>query len=31
MIQDYDGAAVIDAAGERTGTVERSYVDDDEA
>ncbi len=28
MIQDYDGAAVIDARGERIGIVERSYVDD---
>lgn len=28
MIQDYDGASVIDAAGHEIGTVERSYVDD---
>ena len=28
MVQDYDGAAVIDATGEKIGTVERSYVDD---
>ena len=28
MVQDYDGAAVVDATGERIGTVERSYVDD---
>jgi len=30
MIQDYDGAEVVDACGERIGTVERSYVDDSE-
>ncbi len=28
MIQDYDGASVIDAAGHEIGPVERSYVDD---
>ena len=28
MVQDYDGTAVVDAAGEKIGTVERSYVDD---
>ncbi len=28
MVQDYDGATVIDAALEEIGTVERSYVDD---
>ena len=28
MIQDYDGANVIDTAGHEIGTVERSYVDD---
>jgi hypothetical protein len=28
MIQDYDGAEVVDAQGERIGTVGRSYVDD---
>jgi hypothetical protein len=28
MIPDYHGAVVLDAAGERIGTVERSYVDD---
>ncbi len=28
MIEDYDGTDVVDAAGERIGTVERSYVDD---
>jgi len=28
MIEDYDGTDVADAAGERIGTVERSYVDD---
>src|SRR5438874_9753361 len=28
MMQDYDGAEVVDAHGERIGTVERSYVDD---
>ena len=28
MVQDYDGTAVIDAAGDKIGTVERSYVDD---
>ena len=27
MIQDYDGAEVVDACGERIGIVERSYVD----
>jgi hypothetical protein len=25
---DYDGATLIDSAGERVGTVERSYLDD---
>jgi hypothetical protein len=29
MIEDYNGAAVVDAAGERIGTVARSYVNDD--
>src|SRR2546421_13125025 len=28
MIQDYDGAEVVDVQGERIGTVERSYLDD---
>jgi hypothetical protein len=28
MMQDYDGAVVVDATGDRIGTVERSYVDD---
>ena len=28
MVQDYDGTAVVDATGEKIGTVERSYVDD---
>ncbi len=28
MMEDYDGTDVADAAGERIGTVERSYVDD---
>lgn len=28
MIQDYDGASVIDVAGHEIGTVERSFVDD---
>ena len=28
MIQDYDGAEVVDAQGEPIGAVERSYVDD---
>ncbi len=28
MVQDYDGATVVDATGEAIGTVERSYVDD---
>ena len=28
MIQDYNGDAVVDATGERIGTVEQSYVDD---
>lgn len=28
MIQGYDGAALIDSAGEKVGSVERSYVDD---
>lgn len=28
MIQDYNGATVVDAAGDKIGTVERSYVDD---
>jgi len=28
MMEDYDGTDVTDAAGERIGTVERSYVDD---
>lgn len=28
MIEDFDGADVIDASGEKIGTVERSYVDD---
>jgi len=28
MMQDYDGAEVVAAPGERIGTVERSYVDD---
>jgi hypothetical protein len=28
MIEDYDGADLLDATGERIGTVERSYVDD---
>jgi len=28
MIEDYDGTDVVDAAGERIGTVERSYVND---
>ena len=28
MVQDYNSAAVVDATGERIGTVERSYVDD---
>jgi hypothetical protein len=28
MIESYDGAKVVDAQGERIGTVERSYVDD---
>jgi Domain of unknown function (DUF2382)/PRC-barrel domain len=27
MVQDYDGAEVVDACGERIGIVERSYVD----
>ena len=31
MIEDYNGTAVVDAAGETIGTVERSYVDDDGA
>lgn len=30
MMQDYDGAEVVDACGERIGIVERSYVDDTE-
>jgi len=29
MIEDYNGATVVDAAGERIGTVARSYVNDD--
>jgi hypothetical protein len=29
MIEDYNGATVVDATGERIGTVERSYVNDD--
>jgi PRC-barrel domain len=28
MMQNYDGAEVVDAPGERIGTVERCYVDD---
>ncbi len=28
MLQDYDGAAIVDATGQRIGAVERSYVDD---
>lgn len=28
VVQDYNGATVIDATGEAIGTVERSYVDD---
>jgi hypothetical protein len=28
MMEDYDGTDVTDAAGERIGSVERSYVDD---
>ena len=28
MVQDYDGLTVVDATGEKIGTVERSYVDD---
>ena len=28
MVQDYDGATVVDATGEEIGTVARSYVDD---
>jgi len=28
MIEDYDGATVLDTAGEKIGTVERSYMDD---
>lgn len=28
MVQDYNGATVVDTAGERIGTIERSYVDD---
>ena len=28
MVQDYNGAAVVDATGEEIGTVERSYLDD---
>ena len=31
MIEDYNGTAVVDAAGETVGTVERSYVDEDGA
>jgi hypothetical protein len=31
MIEDYNGATVVDAAGERIGTVERSYVTGDGA
>jgi len=31
VVQDYDGATVVDATGEAIGTVERSYVDDDGA
>jgi len=30
VIQDYDGAEVVDACGERIGIVERSYIDDTE-
>jgi len=30
MIQVYDGAGVVDACGERIGTVERTYVDESE-
>jgi hypothetical protein len=30
MIRDYDGAGVVDAHGERIGTVERTYIDDAE-
>ncbi len=29
MIEDYNGTTVVDAAGEKIGTVERSYVNDD--
>src|SRR5918997_2567129 len=31
MIEGYNGTAVVDAAGEKIGTIERSYVDEDGA